>query len=459
MAEQYHDWLESLNIGPTGRLEKLNIMVIGAGGSGQTASLGFSLWGHSVTVIEKCEKSQLLEKDSGGLICSPNVSRLFRIDKEIEEHFNQTGTVCRGITYLNGATAEVVGQIPFRPDLMTELGGEVYFLTKETQLTINTSICDRLGAKFRWKTSVTSIDTSQVASGGPVHVAFDDGSSATADLVVAADGYHGTIRPLVISEDNKESIAVLSMANVSIPLERMQNNPELASLCDSDQLLVWMGRKTRVMGAKHGAQFYHLYFTSAHNHHGRTDVARTKEFTVDDFSTFNILEQEPRIRKLVELGSSAYFTTQHIANRDTIDPSNRVVIIGDACREIPILGILDMASGTEDAASLSCIFHYLTDRSQIPILLEAYRQIRQSRRATIQREMLELLELESLEPPACEERNAAFRLASGHESNEMLLRYVSQFNYDPLDAAYEWWVSWGRHMVEMNGPGASAVLK
>ncbi|KAJ7597895.1 hypothetical protein C8J56DRAFT_921308 [Mycena floridula] len=458
MTNEFDDWLESLHIRPTGQTQKLDVTIVGATVAGLICAIGFGLYGHSVTVVEKEPRDVFYKSDPKGVRCAPGLSRLFTIDPAmVVDYYRAEGTICRGITYLNDTTAETIGKIDFSPELMEDLGADVYLITHEMIKKINSAFCERLGVKIRWGSKVTSVDTSDVASGGQVDVTFEDGSHCSTDIVIGCDGYHSTIRSFVVDEEDEERIAVLSGANVSIPIEEMLKDPDLVSLCESANINVWMGDRSSIIGARHGP-LYDLCFTSTYDHHGRDDLKRTTDFTVEDFSTFNILNYEPRIRKIVELGSSAYFTTQHINETESrVDESSRVILLGDACHEIPVLGIHNIAMGAEDGSALSGFFNFLTDRSQIPILFQAFEQTRRPRRESVQREMLEILQMESLGPGAArEQRDVEIRYSKAEQEDGMLMRYVSQFNYDALDAVHEWWLNWGKHMAEMNGPGASA---
>ncbi|KAJ7597901.1 hypothetical protein C8J56DRAFT_921338 [Mycena floridula] len=459
MADEFYDWLETLHIGPTGQTQKLDVTIVGAGVTGLISAIGFGLYGHSVTVVEKDPKDVFFKPDPTGIRCTPGLSRLFTIDPGIIDYYCSDGTLCRGITYLNDTTAETIGKIEFSPDLMKDLGADIYLIRHDMLRKVNIELCERIGVKMRWGSKAISVDTSNVSSGGQVDVTFEDGSHCSTDIVLGCDGYHSTIRSFVVDEveEDEDCIAVLSGANVTTPIEGMLKDPDLVSLCESDHINVWMGDKSSIIGASHGS-FYDLCFTSTHNHHGRSEFERTKEFTIEDFSTFNILNYEPRIRKIVELASSAHFTTQHIREPDSLsDKSSRIILLGDACRQTPLPGMHNVSMGAEDASALSGFFNYLTDISQIPLLVQASEQTRGPRREAIQREMLDIFDMESLEPGAArEKRDTVLRHAKGEEEGGMLLRYVSQFNYDALDAVHEWWVNWGKHMVEMNGPGASA---
>jgi salicylate hydroxylase len=113
---------------------------------------------------------------------------------------------------------------------------------------------------------------------------------------------------------------------------------------------------------------------------------------------------------------------------------------------------------------MTSLFGRLSAWDQVPVLLDAYADLRQSRCASIGAQELEDIALVQLPPgPARDARNAALRhtldseaLHAGRDgdgdddadADESRLRTVWEhmshlFGYDALDAADDWWYSWG----------------
>lgn len=88
-----------------------------------------------------------------------------------------------GITFLNGHTGELLFQSP--PGVIKRV-----LRQRLRELLIT-------GMDIRWNQAVNSIE----ADGESVNIIFEDGSKATADMVVGADGPRSKVREILLGEE------------------------------------------------------------------------------------------------------------------------------------------------------------------------------------------------------------------------------------------------------------------
>jgi 2-polyprenyl-6-methoxyphenol hydroxylase-like FAD-dependent oxidoreductase len=170
----------------------LRAIVIGAGIGGLTAALALRRAGLEATVYEQ---APALREVGAGIQMAPNATRLLRrfgladalaragVRPDVLEHKRwQDGRVLHRQPL--GQACEDVFGAPyyhvFRPDLLTLLTGAL------------PADVVRLGRRC----------TAVHARGDSVVVTFDDGGTATADVVIGADGIHSTVRALLFGAES-----------------------------------------------------------------------------------------------------------------------------------------------------------------------------------------------------------------------------------------------------------------
>jgi len=163
---------------------------------------------------------------------------------------------------------------------------------------------------------------------------------------------------------------------------------------------------------------------------------------------------EPRVHRMLALMPNA-LRTKYVA-RDLVeewtDPSGRLVLIGEAAHPLLPCSMHGPSLAIEDAVVFGVLFSRLRSYDQIPILSEAYQELRFSRCKTVHESELSNWKLVTLPPgPAREQRNAYMRknMAAGHERwsegqlREQWEEIAGVFGYNARDAAEDWWVNWG----------------
>lgn len=115
-----------------------------------------------------------------------------------------------------------------------------------------------------------------------------------------------------------------------------------------------------------------------------------------------------------------------------------------------------------DAAVLGTLFSHIHHRDQIPRLLAAFQELRQGRCESVGKWELGIIATSSLPPgPQRDARDAQLKndtrsTSSGDGEQETFLEkeweeFWRVFEYDPYEAADEWWVEWGVLPDRMDG--------
>jgi len=135
-----------------------------------------------------------------------------------------------------------------------------------------------------------------------------------------------------------------------------------------------------------------------------------------------------------------------------VDETGRLVLIGEAAHPLLPCGMHGPSLAVEDAVVLGVLFSRLRNHDQIPILTEAYQELRFARCKSVHESELSNSQLVTLPPgEARNQRNAHMKMAMAVGSerwDEGQLRQqweeiASVFGYNARDAAEGWWVSWG----------------
>lgn len=200
----------------------LHIIVVGAGIAGLCAAVALRQAGHSITVFEK---SRFSAEIGAALLLSPNGSRvLSRIGFSFER-----ARGCRVTAWdtIDGGTLQSLASVNledaeqrFGAPLMT-----VHRVDLHNELLRLATIGDS-GEGPKVKLHLNSKVIGANAEEGTI--VLEDGSTETADLIVAADGVNSVLRRAVLEHDAPEASPTgLSVFRFLIPTKDFIDDPQL----------------------------------------------------------------------------------------------------------------------------------------------------------------------------------------------------------------------------------------
>ncbi len=199
-------------------MTSLNIGIAGGGIGGLTAAVALRLSGHQVTVYEQASQWMRVGADVN---LTPNVVRAldgfhnsigarirregaqptFRISRDWDTSHETSRLGMGNVAEQQYGAPQVTIH---RADLLAALAAEV------------PADWVRFGKRIR--------SLAQTASG--VALTFEDGATASHDLVVGADGIHSRVRAALFGEESPRFTGVVSYRSV-VPTERVRDVPEI----------------------------------------------------------------------------------------------------------------------------------------------------------------------------------------------------------------------------------------
>ncbi|KAF8213892.1 hypothetical protein K438DRAFT_1927146 [Mycena galopus ATCC 62051] len=230
-----------------------------------------------------------------------------------------------------------------------------------------------------------------LGTGDSATVRLEDGSSLTGDIIIGADGRNSFVRSIV-AEGEVQTTHTITGINISIPIKAVVEDDDLKTLFDQSEFAIWMGSES---------------------------------------SVFGVMDEG-----LIGLAGSA-------------------VLVGDAAHSILIHGSHNSAMAIEDAATLGRLFSRLSNRDQIPRLLDTYQSLRTPRlRAIHDSEYQAFTQTCYLPDPLQEGRDSILRatLSDSHGAVEAEMlesiweEYVQLFSYNAEEQVENQWAQWPTHL-------------
>ncbi|KAF8213920.1 hypothetical protein K438DRAFT_1750030 [Mycena galopus ATCC 62051] len=392
----------------------LKFIVVGGSISGLTCGYILRRAGHDVTVLERSDGKS---KTGGSIRSPPNMTRI--------------------LNEWPADTLERVGFMKFHEEILSELRAEFLVVQHGDLCTHLKALC--LGAGAIIKYGCKAVDIIKAQGSSSATVVLEDGSSLSGDIVIGADGHNSIVRTILAREAEEDL-----ECEHTVPGAQVLNYPW------PGRLSIWMGSGSSVVGTlDKNSQEFNFSICSPQSLdicHSDWDEIGAKKIPLP----FDLSSYDPRLQKLINMGTACYPTLHHLYVQDDIwGLDQTVVLVGDAAHSALI----------EDAATLGRLFSRISTRSQIPMLLNAYQDIRHPRtKATQESEYQALSQISIPFGPVTEGRDAALKasLTMGFEdlqnlnaagSDNMLVQiweqYLTLFSYNATEEVDNWWSMWG----------------
>lgn len=167
----------------------MEIAIIGAGMGGLTTGIALKKFGHQVTIYEQAE--QILPIGAAISLWSNGVKCLNYLG--LTEQVAKLGGQMNDLAYIDGLNGEVMTQFSLAP-LIEEVGQRPYPVSRAE---LQNMLMDEFGRQdIQLGKKMVSIED----KGQHVEIGFQDGSTASAALLIGADGTHSMTRQYVLGK-------------------------------------------------------------------------------------------------------------------------------------------------------------------------------------------------------------------------------------------------------------------
>ncbi|KAL0067219.1 hypothetical protein AAF712_005789 [Marasmius tenuissimus] len=286
-------------------------------------------------------------------------------------------------------------------------------------------------------------------------VTLESGATFSADLIIGADGIHSTVRGSVIGHNTLPLVVPTGdMAyRAVVSTEHFLADPDLRDLVENPRVNCWMGPLKHIIGyCIRDRKEFNLVMLgpddeSTYSWTAKGDASEVKA---------NFGEWEPRIQKIISHIKDVLKTKLVLCAplKTWTHGSGKVTLMGDACHPMLPYRAQGAAMAIEDGAVLGNLFSRLQSRSQIPMLVKAYEEIRYRRATDMQTGSMDNRRLFHMsDGPEQQARDAAMLLAmenatklDGHNdpsSNPTPWADKSKnkehFGYDADEVTERWW--------------------
>lgn len=435
----------------------IDFAIVGGSIAGLACAYSLASAGHRVRVFEKLAGRPT---DSAGIRVPPNLDRPLRewgLGAKLDFHAHKTArTDC---FHLEDNSHQ--GFVLWHSDILHESGGVFCTMRWDALYDMLFELATSAGATVTYGAHTVGLAPGTEKNQKPT-LAFADGSTYTADVVVGADGVNSTIRGLVTDHlgPRAGSFEPEAMTAYSVIL----NTKKLMADDEQDyrsvlfekavDTSVWTSDKRWIMafpiarGEEYSVTLYcHDEFASKENDSPEGfDYVPTSSLDYTGFDPIAI-----RSFSLAEKVMRVSYTNTLV--EEWVDPDSRILLVGDAAHPSLPLSIHGQSMAVEDAIALGTLFSRLMRRDQIAQLLDGFQEIRYERCKFVH--FSELATVRNVSLPEGEEREIRdinLRRASLERNDEtedeatLLSQWEaigSVFGHSARDAADEWWIKWG----------------
>ncbi len=341
----------------------LNIGIAGGGIGGLTAAIALRQQGHAVTVYEQSAKYMRVGAD---INLTPNA--VLALDGlGVGEAARRTGARPTFRISRDWDTGKETSRLPMSMAAEERYGAPQLTIHRADLLSALADAFPFDNVKFSKRLRALEQSNSRVT------LFFEDGSSATHDLVIGADGIHSRVRAALFGEESPRFTGVVSFRSV-VPTTSVQHVPEIEAFTKwwgpnpQSQIVTFplnLGRDTFVFATTGQPSWHEESWTS------EGDVRELRAF-YKDF--------HPDARALLDACKSVLKSALY--ERDPLPEwtKGRVALLGDACH--PMLPFMAQGAGMaiEDGVVLGRCLSGENPEAE----LKRYEQARQDRTARIQ---------------------------------------------------------------------------
>jgi salicylate hydroxylase/6-hydroxynicotinate 3-monooxygenase len=343
---------------------KLSVAIVGAGMGGLTAAAALRRVGVDAQIYEQAPKFARL---GAGIQQSPNSVRVLRA-LGLESRLRELAFQPPSMKYRDSASGDLLWERMLGDEFEQRYGAPHLLLHRgDLHMALTTLVPDEVIHRSK---KLTGFDSGKDG----VTLRFADGSSATADALIAADGVHSIVREQMLGPEKPRFTGKVAY-RTTFPA-RLLNGLVI------DDATKWIGPDRHIVIYYINPRRDEVYFVTS---------TPEPDYDVESWSTkgdMAVLRHEyrdfhPQVRGVLEACPEAHKWA--LVDRDPLPrwTDGRVVLLGDACHPMTPYMAQGAATAIEDAAFLSrCLAEVDTDG--VAAAFRAFEAARKPRTSRIQ---------------------------------------------------------------------------
>ncbi|MDX6588432.1 MAG: hypothetical protein QOI31_2905, partial [Solirubrobacterales bacterium] len=224
-----------------GASRSLDVLIVGAGIGGLSAAVALRRTGHRVTVLEHAPE---LGEIGAGIQVAPNATRcLFGLG--LRERLEQKAVAAQRSVRRRWEDGRILGEYPLGTDVEERFGSPYWHMHRaDLHAGLAEAALDAVGpgqpVDLRLNTAVVGVEPNAGI------VVTEAGSRLQADLVIAADGIHSSVRHTIWGPDTPVDSGDVAYRAL-IPRATIEASPELLEIASDPVLTVWLGPDKHVV--------------------------------------------------------------------------------------------------------------------------------------------------------------------------------------------------------------------
>jgi salicylate hydroxylase len=355
-----------------------SILIIGAGLGGLATAIALSQYGHRITILESAPH---LGEVGAGIQIPPNSLRLL-LQWGIAPYLEPQAVQPTGITMRRWADGRPIGYTALVPDHVEKYGAPYWVVHRADLHAAMVQLARSKGVEIRTGCHVVGYEE----SAGLVHLA--DGQTATADLVVAADGIKSIARSFIPGLQNiHPQTTPFAAYRATVSVERMRRDPDTAWLVKPGEpsLNLWIGEGRHVMTyTMSSGKSFNMVLSHRDSTHPDTWPTDPEERLKQMRGYY--ADWDPVLVKITHMITETrkWPLMTVLTSPRWLSESRRLLILGDAAHGMLPYMSQGAAMAVEDGAALAEALSFVSAPAQLPSALEAWQHVRVKRSAQMQ---------------------------------------------------------------------------
>ncbi|KAF1983592.1 FAD/NAD(P)-binding domain-containing protein [Aulographum hederae CBS 113979] len=353
---------------------KFKVIIAGAGLGGLATAIALALRGHQVTIFEQAKE---LGEVGAGIQIPSNSSRLL-LKWGLGPHFEGKVVQPEGMSFRRWQSGKRIGYTKLVPDFQEKFNAPYYVIHRAHFHEAMHKRALEVGVEIEVDSKIVDYDFDRPS------LTLENGSVHAADLIVAADGVKSLARGIILGDkDQLPRMTGFAAYRATVPVEKMQADPDLAWILENNGLHCWIGDLRHVMSYTiAGGKSFNMVLS----HPEKSDPSTWRQETALEDMKQQFQGWDFRLTRVIDMVKSTIkwplFTGYPLDH--WVAPSGKALIIGDAAHAMLPYMSQGAAMAVEDGSALATILSTITSKEDLVPALRIFEHVRRTRTSQMQ---------------------------------------------------------------------------